>query len=832
MRGIFTAILLCFISWSISYAQSYGLRFSSHEAVQEKRTSLNITPNENICLHKDPVISFDLVFAPHLDVYFGYVFRLITAANQNIDLIYNQKLGNFNLIIGETPTVTFTIDSPRLYTKWTHLEFRFDLEAHSLSIYENYAFAAKRNVDLGKDLCFRMIFGASSFEDFRTGDIPPMSLRDLKIFDDGGLQYYWPLSETSGGDCYDSVGKKVAKAVNPIWIKPQHQDWQLAATLHIDGTPGVAFDPGSETIYLAGEDSLFAWTVQRGAPWSVPLSRKDAFLPPGNQSIFDPRTGRMYNVYIDLKKVRTFVFGSYKWDEDYPSAPLTEFWHANKFLSYEDTSLYIVGGYGQLHYKNVVQRYRLSEKKWEVLATGGDHFAPRYLAGLGTNASGDSAFIIGGYGSNTGDQMVNPRYDYDLVVYSVRNRTFKTIYRLKEPEQPFCFANSLVIDDTSREYYGLIYPNDKFNSALQLIKGSLVTPTYQPVGDQIPYSFYDVKSFADLYYDPQSQTLVAVTMYTNKANITEVKIYTLAFPPNPIPAPVMASGRAFPWRYAILLLVVLGIVGAVLLRRRKKATRKTPDPVVTHAPPVLTPALPADGRSAILFFGQFEVYDKEGTELTKLFTPLLKELFLLITIYTLRSGKGVSSEKLYATLWRDKSNKDAQNNRSVNMVKLKAILDKMGTCGIGKEADKWVFHYLPGQIRVDMAEFLALVQTHSPSQEEIRHLLSIVHRGTFLSDTVYPWLDDIQSEVSDRILDVLSAACLRWSHDPEFLLEIAGGIFLFDPVNEEALRVRCKILSGLGRHSQAKAAFEKFAKEYHQMYGEEFQHSFHEILSN
>jgi len=166
------------------------------------------------------------------------------------------------------------------------------------------------------------------------------------------------------------------------------------------------------------------------------------------------------------------------------------------------------------------------------------------------------------------------------------------------------------------------------------------------------------------------------------------------------------------------------------------------------------------------------------------------------------------------------------------MVKLKGILDKLGTCAVVKEADKWIVHYAQDQIRVDLAEFLALVQTSQPEKEDIRHLLTIIHRGTFLADTVYPWLDDIQSEVSDKALDMLSAACLQFSTDTEFLLEIAGGIFLFDPVNEDALRIKCKSLGLLGRHSTAKSTFEKFAKEYHQMYGEEFQYSFHEILSN
>ncbi len=86
-------------------------------------------------------------------------------------------------------------------------------------------------------------------------------------------------------------------------------------------------------------------------------------------------------------------------------------------------------------------------------------------------------------------------------------------------------------------------------------------------------------------------------------------------------------------------------------------------------------------------------------------------------------------------------------------------------------------------------------------REEINHLLTIVHKGSFLADTAYSWLDDIQSEMSEKALDILSAACIRFASDPEFLLEIAGGIFLFDPVNEEALKVKCKSLGLLGRHS-------------------------------
>ncbi len=68
----------------------------------------------------------------------------------------------------------------------------------------------------------------------------------------------------------------------------------------------------------------------------------------------------------------------------------------------------------------------------------------------------------------------------------------------------------------TNDFYALIYPTDKFNTTLQLIKGSLNSPEYQLMGDSIPYSFYDIASFADLYYCPLSKKLVAVTLYNSK----------------------------------------------------------------------------------------------------------------------------------------------------------------------------------------------------------------------------------------------------------------------------------------------------------------------------
>ena len=104
------------------YSQSYGLQFSSHEAIPEKRTSLNLIPEESLCLNEDTEISFDLKFVPDLNAYFGYVIRLITTDNQNIDIVSVDKFGNFNFVIGESFSYAFKIDSSSLYGKLNHCE--------------------------------------------------------------------------------------------------------------------------------------------------------------------------------------------------------------------------------------------------------------------------------------------------------------------------------------------------------------------------------------------------------------------------------------------------------------------------------------------------------------------------------------------------------------------------------------------------------------------------------------------------------------------------------------------------------------------------------------
>src|ERR1700682_782697 len=120
------------------FAQTYGLTFSSHEVVLEKRTTLDLSPDDSLCFSKNFDLGFDINFIPNHQTYFGYVIRIINGNEQNIDLIYDQKTSLFKVIIGEKFSgISFMIDSLKLYNSWSRLNLSFDLEKNALTCLVN-----------------------------------------------------------------------------------------------------------------------------------------------------------------------------------------------------------------------------------------------------------------------------------------------------------------------------------------------------------------------------------------------------------------------------------------------------------------------------------------------------------------------------------------------------------------------------------------------------------------------------------------------------------------------------------------------------------------------
>jgi DNA-binding SARP family transcriptional activator len=690
-----------------------------------------------------------------------------------------------------------------------------------------------------------------------------MKIRNLQLTRNGSTRFNFPLDERESTVAHELIHHADGKVLNPVWIRDEHYTWKEEEDLLLNGYASVAFDPKTERLFIADGDSLLTWTVPTGHLSGSAYATGPQPLLRGNQSLYSSSTNSLYNLYIDQSLVTAFDFNRSVWDKDHHPGPVTDYWHFNKFFSPIDTSLYLLGGYGHFQYRNIILRYHLSTQNWDTITPTGDRLVPRYLFALGTTASSDSVYILGGYGSQTGQQILNPQNIYDMMVLDVRNKKLKKLFELQPKTSDFAFANSLVLDSRKRNYYGLAFPNSRYASHLQLIRGSLDGPGYQAVGDTIPYSFHDVTSASDLYFAPLSNKFLAITQLIDTLKRTHLHIFSLTGPPvtSEIPYPTLTDGQSSPavkyvWDTLLLALIGAGI-GFIVKRKihpssaiRQSeappagapfpsastpidAATQTGIPIQTGTP--TEPSTIPDPTNTLFLFGEMQIFDKDGIDITRQFTPLIRELFLLILLYSVRKGTGVSSDKLTEVLWSDKSTQAARNNRSVNIAKLKTLLDRLEGVHLSKETGYWKIDLDPVTTRLDYQTWLNIVKDKNRlNKQRINELAEITQRGGFLTNIEYEWLDDFKSEVSNTIIDTYLhfAQSIPLKEDPDFLVRLANYVFYFDPVNEEAITIKCKALAATGKHSLAKNAFDGFARQYRTIYGEDYGKDFQTLLED
>lgn len=832
--GYLVAMLffICVLFVTKSSAQSHGLSFFSHEVEAGKRTTLDLFPGTGFDAADDFELSFELSFRPEQINYFGYILHL-EGPQRNIDLMYSKTRlipdqsdpYLFKLINGENSSkINFHIDSEKILSQWNKVRLLIDFRNDRIVLYVNNKKYVENNARLVKSN-YKFIWGISS----KNSDCPPMNIRNIRLRS-SRADYFWPLNEISGGIVPELNSGRNASVTHPSWIRAMHRNWRLNKSMHTKGNASIAFNESSGELYLIGQDSLLTYQLKGSKLTAVAYRSGRQALPSSNQSVYNASDQTLYNYYLDrdIKQVNTYDFKLNSWDKNYAATIMqVDYQNANNFISQIDTALYIIGGYGHFRYKNTVHRYNTVTKRLTEVKTQGDYFLPRYLAAAGTTDSGRTAYILGGYGSQSGQQIVNSKNLYDLVKLDIQTKTFKKIYDLQVEGEHFAFASSMIINEKARTFSTLIFPNNRFNSYLRLLQGNLDHPSYQLVGDSIPYKFHDVNGSANFYYDHLSKQYLAVTLLKSENDETTANVYTLQSPPDASPASdtdrTLLSDSLFIILYALTGLSVTALLIRYLVKRRKKV--RLPKPVgLKHAE-----------KNAIFLFGGMQLINHEGNDIAKQFTSLLKELFLYILINTIRSGRGTSGEKLAELLWSDKSESKAKNNRDANLSRLKSVLSQAENISLCKESGKWKIDIDYSVIYLDYYHYLQIIANRKGiGKTQIFQLIDISQRGNFLSEFDYPWLDQMKSEISNEIINVYLdyAKQIGIQDDPEFLIKIANNIFYLDSVNEEAIVIKCKALSYLGKHSLAKSSFENFIREFKALYNEDFKKDFHTILES
>jgi two-component SAPR family response regulator len=292
---------------------------------------------------------------------------------------------------------------------------------------------------------------------------------------------------------------------------------------------------------------------------------------------------------------------------------------------------------------------------------------------------------------------------------------------------------------------------------------------------------------------------------------------------------------------AVMFLLAVLVVFAVKRKKRK---------------PNGLPATPADGedfrtdteapkkrnyydtfRKSILFLDGFQVFNKEGKNITGEFTPTLKYLLVLIVLYTLKNNKGISSSRLQELLWYDKTKVAARNNRSVNLRKLRVLLAELGSIDITSQNGYWTIS-LPDDVLSDYWEVLRLAGEIQNStitrKEDLLRFLELLNYGSLLPNIQLEWVDDFKTDFSNLVIDTLMQVINNTRNafydQPDIRLKIAAALLKIDSINEEAISIKCQALVRMGKKGLAKTAFDNFNKEYKLLLGENFSGSIKSFL--
>jgi two-component SAPR family response regulator len=844
----FLIVIALFMISDNAFAQIYGLKFQSHDVVLDKRTELNLSPENLLSFHNEFEISFDyniyLSKLPNNSGLFGYVFRIISLDNNNIDLLISPTPSvNLNLVIGRTDSIIHIGSISNALDGWVNLRIKFLLNEDRLIFYTPDSFYVQDNVGFKKEDSFRIVFGANDYENFKTSDVPSMIIKDIRISEEGKLKYHWPLDEEQGNIAENRLNKTVALVKNPIWLKNNHCKWETRHQVEVKGNLMVVSDSENGKIYIVGDRELNIYSAQENIIQSVKYNNKSISINSDYYSIYNSLDNKIYCYMVNSKIFYSIDVLTGEWTEIAASSNSVSFYrHYNSYFNPDENSIYIFGGYGQHTYHNDIRKLDLTKNGWQDLTVDNDIFFPRYLAGLGS--LNDTIYLLGGFGSLTGSQLVNPHSYFDLLGYSIKNRTLFKKFEIARIYDDMCVGNTMFINNKNRDYYALIFEKIKFESALQLIKGNIDNPKVEFVGDKIPYWFYDVRSNASLCYFPRQNKLFAYTSFVTDSSTTIVNLYSIDYPPEEFSVGTL-DVKSRKNLLLILIPIILVISSAILslyIIRKRRSKRVSQDEIKTDAGGIdkgsEKPAAEEPGKKPdyqLVMFGGFQVFNLNNEDITNKFSPLLKELFLLILLYTYKNNKGITSDQISEYLWFGKSTSSARNNRAVNIAKLKAILGEMGAVELTKKTGYWKIFFDNDIVKSDYHDFLEISDSKSNlTKQNICRLLEITRKGGFLINTNYEWLDDFKSDISDKIVDTLVAFAekCKLETDAEFIIHLADCIFNFDKVNEEAMVYKCKAEYFLGNHSLAKMTYEKFVREYQKLYDEEFKRSFNELIKS
>lgn len=808
-----------------------GLRFSGTSGVHtEKRTLVQLTDSKKLNLPNRFSLSFDISFWNVRD--FGYIFSLSEDNDNEI------HLSNVNYLSEDTTFLMLSVDMKPTNIKiplsknemtsnhWMNLRFFFDSDVGRIIAYLNEKEIAvspfKRKIASPVDLIFGYILIHK--------DVPGMIVRNIQIknemFSSKHIIHHWELNESRGQQVLDKMTGEYGHQVNGTWIAGEHLYWTPIDTIQFQFTKGdvtgtIEGVTGRDFYGYFRNDTMYKYIFGEKKIKKIIFKNSPPFKKPA--IVFDPKHKTYFSFHGGGgSSVSILDTTDWSWSPVQNPGTNDHYYGSVRFTDREG-DLYMVGGYGNYHLKNTLQKYNPLSESWDTLNVSGDPFPFRSGGNVARGFGDNDIYLFTPTGNETGDQKDGIKNYGEIWHFDINKMTLSLAYDMSDQRDKYNFNYHILLSDTVNK---LIYfmCQTKEPPINQFYK--FTSDFTQPIPVGAPLNGNILGSCA---IDLESRNIYAFMKDDGKEDSpkTVYKIRT----------PLMSSGFAqldkvkteFNFKkYSFLFILLIGII---FLSIYSFISRKKPNPTFLSPKWKLLLNQIPENHFNIRVFGPFEAQDENGNNITSTFTPKLRDVFINIlfsTRFINGNHDGISKQEICNNVW--KGQRVSHNTFSVAVARLRDILRSIPSIKIIKN-DQFYSVECDDVAMCDFVLYRHLCQYFNSETdyriELVKEFCKLLSCGEFLPGISNNWLDPVKSELSKEVMSILLKLAGQYDigNDYELQLILGETILKWDKLEQKGLNLSLSSLKKLGRYGRLNETYSSFSETYKNTFDSEFPHT-------
>lgn len=847
------------------------MQFYGNEKRISERSSFQVFTDECI---PAPTGRFDISFeyATNNIESPGYILYLKNADGEEaFNLTYVCEHGKKHFMFaqdGKQIYYTAQYDDKNPEGKWMLVSLQMDIANNRAEISIGSQNAALEDIGLKKGQKFtpQPFFGMYD----HILETASFSIRNLTI-SNGTKSWHFPLNENKGENVHDSQGNVIGHIKNPIWLINNSYHWKPIFRFYSATPSGLAFDVRKQKFHIYNQDSITSYSLYEQATEQFPYTPGSNRLPTRLGMNFVNETQGIIYAYELNGKEDTYIAEINPEERIWKNIakgeiPLQMHHHCGLYDPQRRRLLFF-GGYGNRQYYNHFITYNFTQSHWDTLVFSGDIIPPRFFAGIATTPDGKYAYIYGGKGNDAGDQNIGIQYYYDLYRVDFETLQIKKLWEHKAPKANRVPVRNMILSKDGKYIYLLAYPEYKPESQLQMYRISISDGGYEALGDSIPLTSEEIATNANLYFNPEQDEFYCTIQEFEKYGQNTTRIYSLANPPVSLadlvfydePADLPEETARWIYQAIAMLVTVIGGLSIFIFICRKKLMRRTltpreeipPHTTEVTAPPTTTSQVPAlkeeeepgfflpetriTRNNNLSLFGTFYATDRNGRDITYMFSPKIRHLFLYLLINSITKD-GVLSSDLNSLFWPDKPDDKIKNLKNVTMSHLRKTLQEMD--GIELTHQKGYFKIqLTEACYCDYQQFFVLtggMKQAPATDDKMKELYDIFSQGKFLH-TIESSLFDYPKQATETfVIQLLSEQVgnLYKSGKDKSTIYACKMLFSIDSLSDTAMTYIVCTYRKQDKLDKAMQFYMAFCKEYRKIMGEDYPIAFEEVDIN